>query len=54
MSLIITWDFEEKFCSWDFWCVDFWVVTQAIVENERAHAIVEIGDAAHDEISVDG
>ena len=29
-------------------------VVQAIVENERAHAIEEIGDAAHDEILVDG
>jgi hypothetical protein len=28
-------------------------VVEAIVENERAHAIEEIGDAAHDEISVD-
>ena len=28
MSLIITWDFEEIFfCSCDFWCMDFWVVT---------------------------
>ena len=22
--------FKEKFCSWDFWCVDFWVVTPLI------------------------
>ena len=29
-------------------------VVQAIVENERAHTIEEIGDAVHDEISVDG
>jgi len=29
-------------------------VLEAIIENERAHAIEEIGDAAHDEISVDG
>ena len=29
-------------------------VVEVIVENERAHAIEEIGDAAHDEISVDG
>jgi len=21
---------KEKFCSWDFWCVDFWVVTIAV------------------------
>jgi len=27
MSLNIAWGFEEKFCSCDFWCVDFWVVT---------------------------
>jgi hypothetical protein len=29
-------------------------VVHAIIENERSHAIKEIGDAAHDEISVDG
>ena len=29
-------------------------VVEAIVENERAHAIEELGDAAHDEVSVDG
>ena len=29
MSLIITWGFKEKFCSCDFWCMDFWVVTGA-------------------------
>ena len=29
-------------------------VVQSIVKNDRAHAIEEIGDAAHDEISVDG
>jgi hypothetical protein len=29
-------------------------VIEAIVENECAHAIEEIGDATHDEISVDG
>ena len=29
-------------------------VVETIVKNERAHAIEEIGDAAHDEISVDG
>ena len=27
MSLNIAWGFEEKICSCDFWCVDFWVVT---------------------------
>ena len=25
--LNIAWGFEEKFCSCDFWCVDFWVGT---------------------------
>jgi hypothetical protein len=29
-------------------------VVGAIVENECAHAIEEIGDATHDEISIDG
>jgi len=29
-------------------------VVEAIVKNERAHAIEEIGDATHDEVSVDG
>ena len=29
-------------------------MVEAIVENERAHAIEELGDAAHDEVSVDG
>jgi hypothetical protein len=29
-------------------------VVHAIIENERSHAIKEIGDAAHDEILVDG
>ena len=29
-------------------------VVEDIIENERAHAIEKIGDAAHNEISVDG
>jgi hypothetical protein len=29
-------------------------VVEAIVENEHAHAIEEIGDPAHDELSNDG
>ena len=29
-------------------------VVEVIVENERAHTIEEISDAAHDEILVDG
>ena len=29
-------------------------VVEAIVKNERAHAIEEIGDAAHDEVSIEG
>ena len=24
---------KEKFCSWDFWCVDFWVVTAEAPEG---------------------
>lgn len=29
-------------------------VVEVVIKNERAHAIEEIGDAAHDEVLVDG
>ena len=29
-------------------------LVEVIIENDRAHATEEIGDVAHDEVSVDG
>ena len=39
MSLNIAWGNNKKFCSCDFWCVDFWVVTTSnhnkLLEKEK-------------------